>query len=103
MNQLAIEEAMCERLLVSARVLSIAPRAHANSQSKRHVPPAPIRTPEHSSRLGGQKRILFACQNTNAASLYRAGGCIFPYTIYLRINLSLAVVPLYFGNEDGLS
>ncbi len=28
-------------------------------QSERRVPPAPIRTPEWSSRLSGQRRILF--------------------------------------------
>ncbi len=47
--------------LLLARVLPIASRANANSsgQSERLVPPAPIRTPELSSRLNGQRRILF--------------------------------------------
>ncbi len=34
-------------------------RARDPGQSGRCAPPAPIRTPERSSRLGGQKRILF--------------------------------------------
>ncbi len=56
--------------LVPARVQSISPRTQAidrlsclantrTGQSGRRVPPVPIRTPEWSSRLSGQRRILF--------------------------------------------
>ncbi len=47
--------------LALARGLSIDSRAYVTGagQSKGHVPPAPIRMPEWSSRLSGQRRILF--------------------------------------------
>ncbi len=63
----------CKLPLAPARVLSIASRANAKSphalwpirastfrlrQSERHIPTAPIRTHELSSRLSGQRRIL---------------------------------------------
>ncbi len=47
-----------------ARELSIDSRAyvisqHVRGQSERHSPPAPIRTPEWSSRLSGKRQILY--------------------------------------------
>ncbi len=45
----------CELLIVPTRVLSIASDYTCFGQSQRRIPPVPVRTPERSSRCGGQR------------------------------------------------
>ncbi len=102
----------CKLPLALVCVLSVASRANAKSlhalwpirertaclrQSERHVPDAPIRTRELSSRLSGQMRNLThrRVTLTNARlTQHQAHGCIISQTSFRPHYLSLARVPL---------
>ncbi len=91
--------AYCKRPLAPVREQSIASRANTKNlhvlwpirmptprlrQSERHVPAAPIRTRELSSRLSGQRRILMhidvPCLHTHTS---RNISCHFDYNLSL--------------------
>ncbi len=66
--------------------------------SERRVPPAPIRAPEWSSRLSGQRLILFT-QSPVMPEL-RLEVCILPNTFSRLIYPFLATVPFRFGGIE---
>ncbi len=72
--------------------MSFGLRTRALDQSDRYAPPVPIRTPEHSSRLGGQIRFL---QVASSIRLY------FRNTCSHVSNPSLATVPFWFRGGGG--
>ncbi len=63
-------------------------------QSERHVSPAPIRTPEWSSRLSGNRRIPFT--QTHNTPEQKAVFSLIHFPVYL----SLAIVLFFLGEGD---
>ncbi len=88
-----------ERPHVPAYVLSIASFVHASSLHalwpiRTPVPSVPIRAPGRSSRLGTQLHALERHLVRRLTRLY------FPYKFSGFINLSLAIVPFWFGEIE---
>ncbi len=86
-------------------LLALTSTAYTRSgQSERCIPPAPIRTPEWSSRL---RRIIFiqprGTPEYERLSQHGLEGCIFPNTFPRLAYPSMAIVPFVFrGLRHGL-
>ncbi len=83
-----------------APCMSVRVRAYAFGQSRRHVPPVPIRTHERSSRSSGQMRFLFTQPRVTPkhARHYTASFArlYFTNTFSCPIRPSFTIIPILF-------